>query len=124
VHLSAAVDVRIRGGGFFPNERHPRIFWIGVEASQNLAELAAAVDANTKKLGVAPENRAYSPHVTLARFKSDDGLPQLRDAIRGLGPLEFGEMRATEFQLIRSELQPGGSRYTRLASFSFSGKES
>ena len=124
VHLSAAVDVRIRGGGFFPNERHPRIFWIGVEASPNLAELAGAVDANTKKLGVAPENRAYSPHVTLARFKSDDGLPQLRDAIRGLGPLEFGEMRATEFHLIRSELQPGGSRYTRLASFSFAGNES
>jgi 2'-5' RNA ligase len=124
VHLSTAVDVCIRGGGFFPNERRSRVFWIGVEASPNLAELAAAVDANTKKLGVAPENRAYSPHVTLARFKSDEGLPQLLDAIRGLEPLEFGEMRATEFHLIRCELQPGGSRYTRLASFPFAGSES
>jgi RNA 2',3'-cyclic 3'-phosphodiesterase len=124
VHLNAAVDVQFRGGGFFPNERHPRVFWIGVEASAILAELAAAVDLQTAKLGVAAENRAYSPHVTLARFKNDDGVQQLRESVRGLEPLEFDKMRTTEFHLIRSELMPGGSRYTRLASFPFAGGHS
>jgi 2'-5' RNA ligase len=124
VHSSAAVDVRFRGGGFFPNERRPHVFWIGVEASPNLAELAATVDAQTAKLGVKAEDRAYAPHVTLARFKNIDGVSQLREAVRALEPLEFGEMRATEFYLIRSELMPGGSRYTRLASFPFAGSNS
>ncbi|MFZ0036844.1 MAG: RNA 2',3'-cyclic phosphodiesterase [Candidatus Acidiferrales bacterium] len=124
VHSGAAVDVRFRGGGFFPNERRPHVFWIGVEASPNLAELAAAVDAQTTKLGVKAEDRAYAPHVTLARFKSIDGVPQLREAVRALEPLEFGETRATEFHLIRSELMPGGSRYTRVASFPIAGSDS
>ncbi|MGC1687338.1 MAG: RNA 2',3'-cyclic phosphodiesterase [Candidatus Acidiferrales bacterium] len=124
VGLSPPVDVRLRGGGFFPNERHPHIFWIGVEASPNLAELAAAIDAQTRKSGVEAERRAYSPHVTLARFKNEDGLPQLHEAVRVLEPLEFGEFHASEFHLIRSEPQAGGSRYTRLASFPFAGSNS
>lgn len=124
VRSNAAVDLRFRGGGFFPNERHPRVFWIGAEASPNLAELAAAVDVQTAKFGAAAEDRVYTPHLTLARFRSDDGLPQLREAIRDLEPLEFGEMRATEFHLIRNELMPGGSRYTRLATFPFAGGNS
>ncbi len=107
VHLSAAVDVRIRGGGFFPNERHPRIFWIGVEASPNLAELAGAIDAHTRKLGVEAERRAYSPHVTLARFKNEDGLPQLREAIRARKTPLFGEFRATKFHLIKERAAGG-----------------
>lgn len=117
--LAASVEAKFRGAGFFPNERHPRVFWAGVEASPNLAELARAVDAQLASLGIAAETREFRPHLTLARFKSEDGLPRLRDEIKKLEPVEFGAMRASEFHLFRSELGPGGAKYTKLADFPF-----
>lgn len=122
--LAAAIDAKFRGAGFFPNERHPRVFWAGVEASPNLAELARAVDAQLAPLGIAAETREFRPHLTLARFKSEDGLPRLRDEIKKLEPFDFGSMRASEFHLFRSELGPGGAKYTKLANFPFSTDDS
>ena len=119
IQLSSAIEARFHGVGFFPNERHPRVCWIGVEGSPNLAELAAKVDEQTANFGVEAERRAFSPHVTLARFKSDDGLSRLREAVHSAEPLELGAMTTREFQLVRSQLQRGGSVYTRVASFLF-----
>jgi 2'-5' RNA ligase len=119
VRSDARVEAHFRGAGFFPNDRHPRVFWIGVDASPNLAELAAAVDGRLTKLGIEAETREFKPHLTLARFKGEDGLPLLREAVLKLEPLDIGTMRASEFHLFRSELLPGGARYTRLASFPF-----
>ena len=119
VHNSAPVEAQIRGTGFFPNDRHPHVFWVGMDASSNLKELAAAVDASLKNVGVPPETREFSPHLTLARFKGRDGLSRLREAIRNHETTDFGSMRASEFHLFRSELLPDGARHTRLASFPF-----
>src|SRR5271169_1928707 len=40
----AALEVAFRGVGFFPNQRHPRVFWSGVESGPGLAQLAAQVE--------------------------------------------------------------------------------
>ncbi len=117
--IAAPVEAKFRGAGFFPNERHPRVFWAGIEASPNLADLARAVDARLTPLGIASETREFRPHLTLARFKSEDGLRRLRDEIKRLEPFEFGSMRASEFHLFQSQLGPGGAKYTKLASFPF-----
>ena len=119
VGIAAPVEAKFRGAGFFPNERHPRVFWAGVEASPNLAELARAVDARLTPLGIAAETREFRPHLTLARFKSEDGLPRLREEIKKLEPFDFGSMRASEFHLFQSQLGAGGAKYTKLASFPF-----
>jgi RNA 2',3'-cyclic 3'-phosphodiesterase len=119
--VAAPVEAKFRGAGFFPNDRHPRVFWAGVEASPNLAELAGSVDARLSKLGIAAEAREFRAHLTLARFKSEDGLPRLREVIKKLEPLDFGSMRASEFYLFQSQLGPGGAKYTKLASYPFGG---
>src|SRR5580658_5066374 len=56
---AAPVEAKFRGAGFFPNERHPRVFWAGVEASPNLAELAGDVDRRLSALGIAAESREF-----------------------------------------------------------------
>jgi 2'-5' RNA ligase len=122
--LSAPVEARFRGVGFFPNERHPRVCWAGVEGSPNLAELAAQVDTRLEKFGVERETRPFQPHLTLARFKSDDGLPRLLEEIRKIERAEFGAVEAREFYLYRSELLRGGARHTKLAAFPFVEAES
>jgi 2'-5' RNA ligase len=118
----AAIPIIFRGLGFFPNERHPRVLWAGVEAGPELAALAAGVEAALEPLAFAREERTFSPHLTLARFHSPRKLEALRAAIEQAGPLEFGAVTAQEFHLYQSVLKPGGAEYTRLATFSFAGR--
>jgi 2'-5' RNA ligase len=112
----AAIPVRIRRVGFYPNPRAPRIFWCGIEAP-GLEALAGDTDSATAALGIQPEKRAFSPHLTLARIKPPAELQALHAAIAGLGALEFGEFAARSFFLYQSTLQPSGSVYTKLAEF-------
>jgi 2'-5' RNA ligase len=113
-----AIDVTVAKVGFFPNERAPRVFWCGVEAP-GIDVLAADTDAATASLGVARENRPYSPHLTLARIKDRLDLRPLHSAVAALAPLDFGRFTAQSFFLYRSELRPTGSVYTKLAEFPF-----
>jgi 2'-5' RNA ligase len=99
-----------------------------------LATLAAAVDQQTALLGVPKEDRAFSPHLTLARggvrgtrssgsphrHKEDRpnrSFQRLQEKLAALPTPEFGTMTAHEFFLYQSELGRGGSRYTKLSRF-------
>jgi 2'-5' RNA ligase len=113
------VTLDFRGLGFFPNEKRPRVFWAGIEASPNLKDLAADIDRATEKLGIPREQRPFSPHLTLARFEPP-GLPEkLRSAIRESAAREFGSLHANRYHLIESKLKPSGAEYTTLESFAF-----
>lgn len=107
------------GLGFFPNEKHPRVFWAGMEASSNLKTLAGDIEAAMEKLGIPREKREFSPHLTLARFER----PRLPEALRKLiadnQQRAFGSLRASEFRLVQSKLKPTGAEYTTLATFQF-----
>jgi 2'-5' RNA ligase len=113
------IPINFRGLGFFPNVRRPRVLWAGIEADSELAALAAAVEAALDPLGIAREERAFSPHLTLARFDTPRGLDALHAAVEKAGLLEFGSTIAKDFHLYQSVLKPGGAEYTRLATFSF-----
>ena len=119
VRSERPADLAFRGLGFFPNERHPRIFWAGIEASENLQSLAAEIDRSLEAFGVARERRAFAPHLTLARFQPP-GLPEkLRSAIQREIAREFGSLHTHEFHLIESRLKSSGAEYTRIATFPF-----
>jgi 2'-5' RNA ligase len=118
VEARAPIAVAVRKVGFFPNARAPRVFWCGVEAP-GLARLAADTDDATRRLGVEPEKRPYSPHLTLARIKERQDSGGLAKAVQALAGAEFGRFEARRFFLYRSRLQPGGSVYTKLAEFPF-----
>ena len=108
-----------RGLGFFPNEKHPRVFWAGIEASANLKTIAANIDGPMEKLGIPREQRPFSPHLTLARFERP-GLPEaLRQAIAANMELAFGSLQTNEFHLIQSELRRSAAEYTTLERFQF-----
>jgi 2'-5' RNA ligase len=118
---AAAFEVKFESVGFFPSAKSPRVFWIGVEGGPALSQLAAAIDNATYKLGVSREERAYSPHLTLARAGSGPGAHhQLRPLAALTGseaPPQFGTMSAREFFLYQSQPQRGGSKYTKLQRF-------
>jgi 2'-5' RNA ligase len=105
--------------GFFPNPHAPRVFWCGIEAP-GLEGLARDTDRAAAALGVAPEARAFSPHLTLARIKERPDLQPLREAIAAQPPLDFGQFEASRFFLYQSQLRPSGAVYTKLAEFPLS----
>lgn len=111
--------LEFRGLGFFPNEKHPRVFWVGIAASANLQGLAADIDQALEKLGVPREQRPFSPHLTLARFEAPKLPEKLRLAIQENATRDFGSLRTGEFHLIESKLKPSGAEYTTLETFRF-----
>jgi 2'-5' RNA ligase len=119
VRSDREVTIDFRGLGFFPNEKLARVFWAGLDVSPNLKTLALDIDHATEKLGIPPEQRPFSPHLTLARFQPP-GLPEkLRAAMEEHAEREFGSLRASQFQLIESKLKSSGAEYTTLESFRF-----
>jgi 2'-5' RNA ligase len=127
---SGGMQISFREYGFFPTAKSARVFWIGIEAGPELPALAAAIDGRTAALGIAKEERAYSPHLTLARGPGSSGAPRrqrhdrpnrvferLQEKLAGLPTPEFGTMTAREFFLYQSQLSPKGAKYTKLAHF-------
>jgi RNA 2',3'-cyclic 3'-phosphodiesterase len=119
VRSEQSVTLDFRGLGFFPNEKHPRVFWVGIEASPNLKTLAGNIENVMEPLGMTKEQRAFSPHLTLARFESQRLTDHLRAAIQENAARAFGSLRANQFHLIESKLKSSGAEYTKVESFLF-----
>jgi RNA 2',3'-cyclic 3'-phosphodiesterase len=119
VKCQVPVEMRYRGVGFFPSARRPQVFWCGIEASANLAPLAADIERALEPLGIPREPRTFVPHLTLARLKTSEGVPALAGEAEKLAGREFGSSRETEFHLFESKLKPGGAEHHKIASFVF-----
>jgi RNA 2',3'-cyclic 3'-phosphodiesterase len=109
----------VKGLGWFPNPNHPRVFWAGVHGGDALPKLVKEIDSALTPLGLAPENRAFNPHLTLARIKEPAPLQGLRSAIAELESVEFGPLEVNRFYLFRSEPGSAGSIYTKLSEYPF-----
>lgn len=115
-----------RGCGFFPTAESARVFWIGIDAPPDLANLAHRVEEGLVGVGIPKEARAFSPHLTLARSGSGAPAPSrgdrpnhrfanLKEKLAAIAGPDFGTMTAREFFLYRSQLSSQGSRYTKIA---------
>ena len=124
------LQISFLGRGFFPTAKSARVFWVGIEADRGLADLAARVEDALLGLEIPKEERAFSPHLTLARAGGGSGAPGRRKGDRPnqvfagvqkklaeVQAPEFGTMLAREFFLYRSQLSSQGSRYTKIARF-------
>jgi RNA 2',3'-cyclic 3'-phosphodiesterase len=65
----APFSLRLRGVGFFPPRGQPRVVWAGVDTCEPLMVLQRKITTRLFQMGIALENRKYSPHVTLARLQ-------------------------------------------------------
>ena len=60
-------ELRVSGVGKF-ERRNGGALWAGVEPKEPVAALAAKVERALQQVGLEPEHRAFSPHITLARW--------------------------------------------------------
>ena len=117
VPKSGPIAVEVRGLGWYPNPHSPRVFWAGIKAAPELAQLATATDRALTELGIAADVRVYAPHLTLARIKPPAKVAALRQAVAQVPSTEFGSFTASSFYLYLSERRAAGSEYTKLAEF-------
>jgi RNA 2',3'-cyclic 3'-phosphodiesterase len=119
VRSGQPAELQFGGLGFFRDEKRPRVLWAGIDASPNLAAIAGDVEQQLEPLGFPREKRAFTPHLTLARFEPSGVSLRLRAAVQQNAERDFGALRAGEFHLIESKLKPSGAEYTTLHSFPF-----
>lgn len=112
------VPVALEGLGCFDRAG---VLFAGVKVTPELMTLQQHVTAATAECGFAAEERAYHPHITLARTGRGDrhGLQQLKKTME-VAP-RFSRFVALEFVLFESFLGPGGSRYEVRERFALGG---
>ena len=106
--------VSVQGVGTFPNDRRPRVLWVGVKTGADiLSDVAARIDGALSGLGFEKEKRRYSAHLTLGRVRSTRGIEAVIQAMRAVG-FEIQPFDVAEIDVMKSVLQRTGAVYSVL----------
>lgn len=112
---TGTLGLTVEGAGAFPNEKNPRVLWLGVTGDlEKLARLQALVEDATAKLGFGAEDRKFRPHLTLARIRFPRPRDNWQQRIAGITGVRLGNFEAGHVSLIKSELRPSGAVYTEV----------
>jgi 2'-5' RNA ligase len=114
VHHSA-FDISLNGLGLFDRRGIPEMVWAGVAPQLPVHSLHKKVDQALARVGIAPDQRSFLPHITLARLKASSGT--VRDMIEGSGGLSSPFFRVDSFALVESRLTPDGAVYTDVETY-------
>lgn len=117
-----SLTLRVARGGTFPPGRPARVAWLGLEGPPELVRLQGELARVAHEVaGVAPEERAFHPHLTLAR--PDPPWPrEAGERFAAAADRSFGEaFEVGRGVLMESHLGPGGSRYHVVESFPLAG---
>ncbi|THJ23332.1 MAG: RNA 2',3'-cyclic phosphodiesterase [Nitrospira sp. CG24E] len=119
----AIVNVPLERLGVFPRPHNPRVLWVGpsedwergIEAKR-VVEIHGVVEQACEGLGFLREAKSFSPHLTLARIKLGERQVGVALAKRGIldRSLSLSGLAMESAALMKSELKPTGSVYTKL----------
>lgn len=114
-----AFEFEVTGLGAFPSVSRPRVIWVGVQTPPPLQNLQHGIEGEMKRLGYPPEDRPFSPHLTLgrvARGATSEMVVRISEVLRASRVGSLGRSSASEVHLYQSDLQPGSPIYTPLFS--------
>jgi len=118
-----SVNVPLERLGAFPSPQSPRVLWVGPSEhwergteAKRMVEVRGAIEEAGESMGFLREAKPFSPHLPLARIKM--GERRIGAALAKSGvldrPLSLGSLAVESVVLMKSELKPAGSVYTRL----------
>jgi 2'-5' RNA ligase len=100
--------VSLRGVDAFPSRKRVRVLWAGLDDPRALlASVAGGLDAALEPLGFPREERTFTPHLTLARFKVPMRMHEPWPEVT----IDAAPWTVAELGLWRSHLSPRGARY-------------
>ena len=114
LELFPRFTINAKGLGVFPERGRPKILWVGLTGNE-LAGLAAKVQSSLLPLGFAPEQRSFTPHLTIGRWRDSDRAPRtLKQELERWRDCTFGHSVVNEVVLFQSVLKAEGAVYRRL----------
>ncbi len=126
VCISDQLALHIQGTNLFGSIQNPKVLWAGIEASEALQQLHGDIESKLSTAGFAPDTRAWTPHITLARIGRSQALRQSQKSLRGRaierfleegGELDLPASSAKGFSLYASETQAGLLHYREVRRF-------
>ncbi len=116
-------SLSFRGVGSFPSPERPLILWAGAgDGNRAIFSLQRKIEEGLRKTGCETENRAYHPHVTIARLKkglNSGGRKIIGEWLEKNRDADFGKLDVRSLSLFRSELSAEGAAHTLIAAFDF-----
>jgi RNA 2',3'-cyclic 3'-phosphodiesterase len=109
------LHILARGLGAFPSLRRPRVLWVGLNG-EGLQEISEALETALMPLDFPPEEREFTPHLTLGRVRSLRGWEHVLAVVKEYQQTHFGESTVDQVTLYQSELRPDGAVYSPLGS--------
>jgi RNA 2',3'-cyclic 3'-phosphodiesterase len=114
---SDSFEVSLQGLGCFPDPKRARVLWLGLIAPPIIYELQNKIELLLQSLGLASEERPFSPHLTLARLK----FPNAKEVAKFLEQnkdFKSETWLVKEFHLYSSLLTPKGAIHKIEAKYS------
>ncbi|HEX7154851.1 MAG TPA: RNA 2',3'-cyclic phosphodiesterase [Thermoanaerobaculia bacterium] len=110
-------DATLRASGFFPNSRHARVGWAGLDPEAKFIELSRVVRDVVKTNGVQLDGADFKPHLTVLRIR-DSWPPASIDLFqRTLSAYRSEPFTVDTVTLFHSKLDPRGAVHTPLRRF-------
>ena len=111
------IEISIGRLGAFPKVRRPRVIWVGIEAPPELLALQRSIEGRTIKVGYPPDERDFSPHLTLGRVSrtaSPEDVRKIGDVLSTSLVGFLGAAWVKAIHLYKSDLQPSGAVYSKM----------
>jgi len=111
-----AFELSIGGVGSFPAAGAPRVVWLGIQDGSGVVPpLVERLEKLLAKLGIPPEGRKFTPHLTLGRLRSRKGAERLVELLRSMPKPELGSEVVDRLLLFESRLTQEGALHTVVA---------
>jgi 2'-5' RNA ligase len=110
--------VTILGCGAFPDQRRPRVIWLGIETKEKneLLKLYEWIESRLESLGFKKERRKFSAHLTIGRIKFPRNMESLFNYM-DINPFPPKQFLVKEIVLMQSILKSSGAEYKVIAEY-------
>jgi 2'-5' RNA ligase len=109
------LELVLNGLGVFDRRGVPAAVWAGVAPQAPLQSLHNKIDQALHRVGIPPDQRAFLPHITLARLNRSSG--PVRNLIEASGGLTSPPFHVNGFALMESRLTPDGAVYADVETY-------
>ena len=120
VIVTKGFTVQVKGLGVFPPRKTPKVLWAGIAPVEEVCALRKRIDNVLLDMGLGPEGRKYSPHITLARLH-ETPFARLSRFLAGNGLFATEAFSVSEFHLYSSQLTSQGAFHAIEASYPLEG---
>lgn len=110
-------EATLHGAGVFPNPRHARVGWVGLEPEARFGEVARVVRDCVTRSGIALDRADFKPHLTVMRIRDPWPPASIQLFTTSLRDYRSKPFTVDAVTLYSSELNPKGAIHTAVKRF-------